>query len=121
MKKLLSLFLCAVVLSIAQGPNQAPKRAPGFCLADTTGQWRDLAEYRGKVVIVEFMQTTCSHCEAFRPVLAGLQKKYGAKLQILSIAMAPADTFQTLIQYDKEKKPTWPVLFDMGQVAYSYV
>src|SRR5947208_3200499 len=109
MKKLLSVFLCAAVLSIAQ----APKRAPGFCLADSTGQWRDLADYRGKVVIVEFMQTTCPHCESFRPVLVGLQKKYGAKLQILSIAIAPADNPQTMLAYEKEKKLTWPLVFDM--------
>ena len=39
--KIVSLLLCAAALLNAQ---QMPRRAPGFCLADTTGQWRDLAE-----------------------------------------------------------------------------
>src|SRR5947208_6452474 len=104
MKKLLSVFLCAAVLLIAQGP----KRAPGFCLADTTGQWRDLADYRGKVVLIEFMQTTCPHCAAFSAVLSALQKKYGDKLQILAIAL-PNDTPQTMMQYANGHKLTYPL------------
>ena len=119
MKKLLGIIgiiLCAAALVSAQGP----KRAPGFCLADTTGQWRDLADYRGKVVIVEFMQTTCAHCAAFSPVLAGLGNKYGDKLQVLSVALSP-DTPQTMLQFAKGHKLTWPLLFDQGQTAASYV
>src|SRR5947199_9976469 len=108
MKKLLSVFLCAAVLLIAQGP----KRAPGFCLADSTGQWRDLADYRGKIVLVEFMQTNCPHCANFSTVLAGLAKNYGERLQILSIALTP-DTPQTIMQYVAAHKQTWPRMVDM--------
>jgi peroxiredoxin len=116
MKRLIALLLCAGALLMAQ----TPKRAPGFCLADTTGQWRDLADYRGKVVLVEFMQTTCPHCADFTTVLAGLVKKYGDKLQVISIAL-PNDTPQTMLQFAKGHGLTWPLLLDQGQVAASYV
>jgi peroxiredoxin len=79
-----------------------------------------LADYRGKVVLVEFMQTTCPHCEAFTSTLAGLAKKYGDKLQILSIAL-PNDTTQTMMQFARAHQLTWPLLLDQGQVAASYV
>jgi peroxiredoxin len=117
MKKVIGILLCAAALASAQ---QAPQRAPGFCLSDSTGQWRDLADYRGKVVIVEFMQTTCPHCANFTTKLTGFARKYGDKLQILSIALSP-DTPQTMMQYVNGHKQTWPLLFDMGQVAASYV
>jgi peroxiredoxin len=117
MKRIVSILLCMAAIGLAQGP----KRAPGFCLADTTAQWRDLADYRGRIVLLEFMQTTCPHCNTFLNVLTGLQAKYGDKLQILSIAMAPADTPQTMLQYANSHRLTWPFLFDMGQVAFSYV
>ena len=117
MKKLIGIVLCVAALAPAQF---APKRAPGFCLIDTTGQWRDLADYRGKIVIVEFMQTTCPHCANFTAMLAGIAKNYGDKLQILSIALSP-DTPQTMLQYVKGHNQAWPLLLDQGQVAQAYV
>jgi peroxiredoxin len=116
MKRLVSILLCMAAIGLAQGP----KRAPGFCLADTTGQWHDLADYHGKIVIVEFMQTTCPHCVTFSDTLAGLAKKYGDKLQILSLAL-PNDTPQTMMQFVRNHSLTWPLLLDQGQVAASYV
>jgi len=116
MKKLLISFLCAAALV----PAQSPARAPGFCLSDTNAQWRDLADYRGKVVVIEFMQTTCPHCADFTKVLSGIVKKYGAKVQVLSVAL-PNDTMPGLIQFVKGHNLTWPHLFDMGQMAFSYL
>lgn len=116
MKKVLTMLFCTALLASAQ----AAKRAPGFCLADSNGQWHDLADYRGKVVVVEFMQTNCPHCIKFSTVLAGLTHKYGSQLQILSIAL-PNDTPQTIRAFVKSHGVTWPHLYDQGQVAASYV
>jgi peroxiredoxin len=116
MKKLLTVVLCAAALLSAQGPT----RAPGFCLADTNAQWRDLQDYRGKVVVIEFMQTTCPHCADFTKVLSGIVKKYGDRVQVLSVAM-PNDTMPGLIQFVKGHNLPWPHLFDMGQMAFSYI
>ena len=51
MRKLTAALLCAVALFAAD----PVRRAPGFCLIETTGQWEDLADFRGKPVILEFM------------------------------------------------------------------
>jgi peroxiredoxin len=115
MKRIL-ILLCATALLFAQ----APKRAPGFCLVDTTGQWRDLADYRGKVVIIEFMQTTCPHCAAFAPKLQAVSQKYGNRVQVIAIGLPP-DSPQTMLEYVKGHGVTYPLLLDMGQVAASYV
>jgi peroxiredoxin len=116
MKRLLMVFLGALALASAQ----APTRAPGFCLADTSGQWRDLADFRGKIVVIEFMQTTCPHCADFTKVLTGVVKKYGDRVQVLSVAL-PNDTMPGLIQFVKGHNLPWPHLFDMGQMAFSYM
>jgi peroxiredoxin len=110
----------ALACAAAMTAQWAPKRAPGFCLIDTTGQWRDLADYRGKPVVLEFMQTTCGHCAGFTEVLIGLQKKYGDRMQILTIAL-PDDTPQKMLAYANGHKITFPLLYDMGQVTQSYV
>jgi peroxiredoxin len=116
MKKIIATLLCGLAL-FAAGPL---RRAPGFCLIDTSGQWQDLADYRGKIVLVEFMQTTCPHCATFSTVLNGLKLKYGDKLAVLAIANPP-DNPQTMSQFASGHKLTYPLLLDQGQAAASYV
>ena len=116
MKKTLATLLCAAALLFAQ----PLRRAPGFCLIDTTGQWRDLADYQGKVVLVEFMKTDCPHCAAFSTVLNNLKSTYGEKLVILAIANPP-DSPQTMLQFAGAHKIAYPLLLDQGQVGASYV
>ena len=78
MKRILTLLFCAGMALTAQ---QALRRAPGFALPDgITGQIRDLYDYRGKVVVLEFMSTTCPHCAAFADILAQAQQKYGDRV-----------------------------------------
>ncbi|MGD0774765.1 MAG: TlpA disulfide reductase family protein [Candidatus Solibacter sp.] len=116
MKKIVATLLCAVALFAAD----PVRRAPGFCLMDTTGQWRDLADYRGKIVLVEFMKTDCPHCAAFSGVLGSLKAQFGDRLAVLAIANPP-DTAQTMTQFVAGHKLTYPLLYDQGQVGYSYV
>jgi peroxiredoxin len=116
MKKIIATLLCGVAL-FAASPL---RRAPGFCLIDTSGQWQDLADYHGKIVLVEFMQTTCPHCATFSTVLNGLKIKYGEKLAILAVANPP-DNPQSMLQFVNGHKLAYPLLLDQGQVAASYV
>jgi peroxiredoxin len=116
MKTIVATLLCGAAL-FAAGPL---RRAPGFCLMDTGQQWHDLADYRGKIVLVEFMKSECPHCASFSTVLNGLKLKYGDKLAILAISNPP-DTPQTLAQFAKGHKLSYPLLLDQGQAAYSYV
>jgi thiol-disulfide isomerase/thioredoxin len=98
----------------------ASRRAPGFSLPDAKTQQHDLADYRGRPVIIEFMQTSCPHCNAFASVLAQVQQKYGDRVAILSIVNPPDDQ-PKVNAYVASHKITYPILFDCGQVAYSYL
>ena len=51
------------------------RRAPGFSLPDSDLKYHDLYDYRGKVVLLNIMKTTCPHCSSFSKVLAQLQNK----------------------------------------------
>jgi thiol-disulfide isomerase/thioredoxin len=119
MKRILTLMFCAGMALTAQ---QALRRAPGFALPDgITGQIRDLYDYRGKVVLLEFMSTTCPHCAAFADILAQAQRKYGDRVALISIVNIPVDNPNTVRQYVTGHKVTYPILLDMGQMEYSYV
>ena len=81
----------------------------------------DPQDYRGKVLIVEFMQTTCEHCQQFAAVLEEARAKYGDKIAILSIVHMPDDNGKTVPDFVAKFKVKSPILFDSGQVAYSYL
>ena len=56
MRKILAILIGCAALASAQGP----RRAPGFALPDIQmltghgGKFHDLADFRGKVVVLEF-------------------------------------------------------------------
>ena len=109
-------FLAASALFAAD----ASRRAPGFSLPDVKTEQHDLADYRGKVVILEFIQTTCPHCNTFADVLEQVQQKYGDRVAIISVVNPPDDQ-PKVRPFIAAHKITYPVVFDCGQVAYSYL
>src|SRR4051812_2406147 len=121
MRSIFATLLCATALFAAGLFAAEPgQRAPGFALMDGKMDLFDLYDFRGKPVIVEFMQTTCPHCATFAGVLERVQGKYGKKVGILAIANPP-DSPNTVNAFIKGHFIQYPVLFDMGQAAYSYV
>src|ERR1043165_6096496 len=94
MRLLPTVLVCAAALCAAD----APRRAPGFALPDSRMEIHDLYDYRGKPVLLEFMQTTCPHCAAFADVVQKVKDKYGDKVQILAVANPP-DSQATVGRY----------------------
>jgi peroxiredoxin len=116
MRTLLTAILCVSALSAAD----AVRRAPGFALPDSRGNIYDLADYRGKIVVLEFMQTTCPHCATFTGILNQLQQRYGGKVAVLSV-VNPPDAVQNVNTYASAHQVTYPIVMDCGQMAYSYL
>src|ERR1700733_15380476 len=117
--KLPALILIACLTLFAAG-EYSNRRAPGFSLADTHFVQHDTQDYRGKVLIVEFMQTTCPICIRLADTLVQVKAKYGDKVGIMSITTLP-DNFGTADRFAAEHKIPWPILFDSGQVMMSYL
>jgi len=62
--------------------------AARFSLVSITGQKLDLADYKGKVVLLNFWASWCPHCRAMIPELVGLHDQYYSKgLRIVGIAV----------------------------------
>ena len=115
-------FFCGILLGVAAlfAADTAVRRAPGFALPDSKMQVYDLADFRGKLVILEFMQTTCGHCAAFAGILNEVQQKYGDRVVILAVANSSQDNQNTVAQYIAGHQVRYPILFDAGQMAFSY-
>jgi peroxiredoxin len=117
MRTVLALALCAAALIAADGA----RRAPGFALPDSRMQVFDLADYRGKIVLLDFMKTSCPHCSVFTDILTQVEQKYGDKVAVLSVVSSAVDNSNTVAQYAVSHKVRYPILFDAGQMAFSYV
>ena len=115
-----SIALLIVTFSLFAAGDYSNRRAPGFSLSDTHFQQHDTQDYRGKVLIVDFIQTGCPICLHLTDVLQQVQAKYGSQIGLMSIVTLP-DNFQTVDKFTAEHKITWPVLFDSGQVMASYL
>jgi len=116
MRKLPTIVLCAAAFAA----SAADRRAPGFSLVDSKAQEHDLADYRGKLVLLTFIQTTCPHCATFAEDLQQAQDRYGEKIAVLAVVTPPDDP-RTVGAFQSGHKITYPILFDSGQMSYSYV
>jgi peroxiredoxin len=119
MRKFLLVFLVCLMPVWAAG-ELSNRRAPGFSLPDIQIKQHDLADYRGKVVLLEIMNTKCPHCAKFADTLEQVAKKYAGRVQVLAIANPP-DTIRTVSQFMREHGISYPILFDCGQASSSYM
>jgi thiol-disulfide isomerase/thioredoxin len=87
MVKTFALFLGVSLLASA---GETLRKAPelSFTLPGKGPQL--LSQYRGKVVALSFIFTTCPHCQAESKVLTKFQQEFGARgLQVLDVAVNP--------------------------------
>jgi thiol-disulfide isomerase/thioredoxin len=64
-----------------------PRHSPEFVLTFNDGTQKLLSSYRGKVVAIEFLHTTCPHCQHASSVFTKLYQEYGPKgFQPLGVA-----------------------------------
>jgi len=118
MRRLLVLFLAGLALWAAG--ELSNRRAPGFSLPDVNLRQHDLADYRGRIVLIDIMRTQCPHCQALSGTLEKVKQRYGDKVVILSVVNPPDDA-AAVRAYIRENKVTVPILFDCGQMAASYL
>lgn len=99
----------------------ALKTAPDFALPDTAGRTHSLADYRGKVVFVNFWATWCPPCRAEIPALTRLYNQYkdrgftivGVSLDVQGKGVAAP--------FVRAKQIPYPILLDpRSEVPRSY-
>ena len=116
MKKWILLLSTACLLTAAE----PLRRAPGFSLPDLKLQQHDLMDYRGQVVFIDFIQTSCPACLELSSALEEVKAKFGEKVAVITI-VNPPDNQATVARYIANKKITATVLFDSGQMTASYL
>ena len=114
----------APAMTLAQVPATA---APAFTLTDLTGKARQLTDYHGRVVVLNFWGTYCEPCKAETPALQAAYAKYTDRgLTIIGVDVTNMErvwgkTEQHVREFAAEYNVTYPLLLDTrGQVSQSY-
>ena len=117
-------LLCSVLLAaglVSASGELSNRRAPGFALPSPDySRFYDLQDYRGKVVVIDIMSTTCPHCLLLSTTLEKVKEKYGDRVQVLSVVLPP-DNQATVAKFRAVNKITVPIICDMGQMTISYL
>jgi len=117
---LLAFALFSITVATLSAAGLSNRRAPGFALPDVDLKYHDLADYRGKVVLVNIMKTQCPHCTTFSKALTQAQAKYGSRVKVLSI-VNHQDTQGMVKDYIRNNALNTTILFDCGQMTASYL
>jgi thiol-disulfide isomerase/thioredoxin len=90
---------------------------PPLALKDPAGKAHDLAEYRGKVVLVNFWATWCAPCRAELPSMQALHVKLaGRGFEVLTVNLMESE--EKIAAFRESELIDLPVLMDRdGDVA----
>lgn len=106
---------------IALQANEIPRPAPSMNFRKVEGGVIDLKQYRGKVVALEFLLTTCPHCQKCSQLLQKLQDEYGPKgFQAVGVAFNEM-AHMLLPEYTKNFGIRFPVGFAQREQVYEYL
>src|ERR1700677_1364134 len=133
MRLIASAFLALAVSALtipvmAAPPGGAPPYAPGtprkspeFTITDPSGRQVLISSFRGKVVVLPFMFTTCPHCQHEAEMLTKLQQEYGSRgLQVLGMVFDDANGPKAA-QFVKEFSIGFPVGWATRDSVISYM
>ena len=90
------------------------RKAPDFELSDHTGKTVRMADYKGKVVFVNFWATWCGPCKVEIPMFVELQQRYGAQ-GVVFLGFSVDDPVEKLKPFADQYKMNYPVL--VGRAA----
>jgi thiol-disulfide isomerase/thioredoxin len=88
-----------------------PLKAPAFRLPDLKGEMRGNADYRGRVVLLNFWGSWCPPCRDEFPSLVRLQRALPAE-HFTVLAVAVADTEEGIVRFLGGENPPFDILLD---------
>jgi thiol-disulfide isomerase/thioredoxin len=97
------------------------RKAPELAFSIPGQGQKQLSDYRGKVVALEFIFTTCPHCQAASKLMTKLQQEYGPRgLQVIDVAINPnADLL--VENFAKDFEVNFPVGWATAQQMQSFM
>jgi thiol-disulfide isomerase/thioredoxin len=95
--------------------------APPFALSDASGRIHNLADYRGKVVFLNFWATWCAPCREEMPDMDKLARILGGEKDFAMLAVSVDEDWKPVREFFGGKEPPFTVVRDEGaKVSQAY-
>lgn len=122
----LPVLLLGLMLGAAACRTEPPSRAhvrrpaPAWVLKDLSGGTTSSAEFRGKVMVLNFWADWCAPCRAEIPGFVALQEKFAERGLVVVGVSVGGTTTTALARFVREARINYPVLIadDKMQAAF---
>lgn len=104
----LLLVLFFGLMNAQQGPIGVGKEAPDFTLTTFDGEQYQLADLRGKVVVINFWASWCKPCEQEAADLETAWRQYQTGGEVVFLGIAWTDTERNSLEYLSRFDITYP-------------
>jgi cytochrome c biogenesis protein CcmG, thiol:disulfide interchange protein DsbE len=96
------------------------KTAPAFALKEVgTGRTIDLAQFKGKPVVINFWATWCGPCWEEHPVLVANARRLDPQVQFLGVVFQ--DTEEKILSFLQQRGSAYPTVVDQaGKTGIAY-
>jgi peroxiredoxin len=121
-------LLAQALFACSDAPGAAPaaasgsgSAAPGFVLPDLTGRRVDLADYRGKTVVIDFWATWCPPCVFQVPELNAFWRAHrdSERVAVLGVAV-DAEGASVVGPWVEEQGVEYPILIGDESLARAF-
>jgi cytochrome oxidase Cu insertion factor (SCO1/SenC/PrrC family) len=117
----LAPLVCLGLIAQAASTEPPARPSPEFKIRLTPSGDFSPTDYKGKVVVLACILTTCPHCQAAVGMLSGLQREYGERgLQVLAVAFNPMANM-LVPDFIKQFHPNFPVGWAEHQEVLNYL
>ncbi|HZY46307.1 MAG TPA: TlpA disulfide reductase family protein [Candidatus Bathyarchaeia archaeon] len=113
------LVIVIVIASLPSSNVKAGQRAPDFTIQSINGKSFQLYAQTTSV-FMEFMRTTCSHCQNEAPSLTTLYSQYGSRVVFVSISIGLGDTPSMIQSFAAQYNQTWTFALDTSGLTQTY-
>lgn len=121
MRKFVSVAMLCAITAASSFAADIPRQAPAMTFALVNGGTIDLAKYKGKVIALEFLNTTCPHCQKCSQNLQKMQQEYGPKgFQALGVAINDM-AHMVVPDYIRNYGLTYPVGYTHRDKAHEFL
>lgn len=114
-----AVFLALTVAAIAGPP--VPRKSPEFTVNDPSGKQILISSYRGKILVMPFMFTTCPHCQREAQMLTKLQKEFASRGVVMLGTVFNDASGPLATQFVKEFNIGFPVGYASRDSVTSYL
>jgi len=95
--------------------------AQDFTLTDINGKRFTLGDFKGKIVILDFMGATCTPCRQQVVELVKVHSVYSDKVEILSISVQGGKGMDQLLQsFAESYNVKWSIAIDVEGAQFKY-